>query len=60
MIIAGRRRTLNAVTLYRISKTDQDKEREVDLTDYIKDVFSSHYAAFLMNFGMSGLMEGLG
>ncbi len=45
---------------YRISKTDQDNEHEVDLTDYIKDVFSSHYAAFLMNFGMSGLMEGLG
>lgn len=30
------------------------------LTDYLKDMFSSHYAAFLLNFGMSELLEALG
>ena len=51
---------INKNRQYRISKMEKDSEQEIDLTDYIKDVFSSHYAAFLMNFGVSGLMEGFG
>ncbi|MGB0383776.1 MAG: hypothetical protein ACPGWR_03050 [Ardenticatenaceae bacterium] len=42
---------------YRIYKGDE--EGEVDLADYLKELFASHYAAFLMNFGTSELMEAL-
>ena len=33
---------------------------DVDLTDYLKDVFANHYAEFLLNFESSALLEGLG
>ncbi len=55
--------------LYTISKkrgytiarsTDDGEPTDIDLTDYLKDMFSSHYAAFLLNFGMSELMDALG
>jgi hypothetical protein len=45
---------------YQVVKEDNGTEKEVDIADYLKDIFSSHYAAFLMNFGMGELMEGLG
>jgi len=46
---------------YGISKTGENGDaEEIDLTDYLKDMFSSHYAAFLLNFGMSELLEALG
>ena len=46
---------------YEISRrTDDDEIRDVGLTDYLIDMFSSHYAAFLLNFGMSELVEALG
>ncbi len=32
----------------------------IDLTDYLKDLFQSYYAEFLLNFEISELMEGLG
>jgi hypothetical protein len=46
---------------YHIYKGEgEDNEKPVDLDVYLKDVFASHYAAFLMNFGTSELMDGLG
>lgn len=46
---------------YVISKSGETGDlTEIDLTDYLKDMFSSHDAAFLLNFGMSELLEALG
>ena len=46
---------------YGISKSSEGGDPvEIDLTEYLKDMFSSHYAAFLLNFGMSELLEALG
>jgi len=39
---------------------NEEQERSVDLTEYLQDMFSSHYAAFLMNFGTGELVEALG
>lgn len=35
-------------------------EEHVDLAEYLKDMFQSYYAEFLLNFEISELMEGLG
>lgn len=45
---------------YRIYRDSDENEVSVDLADYLKDIFTSHYAAFLMNFGTGELMEALG
>ena len=46
---------------FAISQMNGDDHYEdVDLTDYLKDVFESHYAEFLLNFETAALMEGLG
>lgn len=46
---------------YAISQTNGDQQAEhIDLTDYLKDVFDSNYAEFLLNFETNALMEGLG
>ena len=45
---------------YEISRLNgSDNYDDVDLTDYLKDVFQSHYAEFLINFDINALMEGL-
>ena len=41
---------------YLIAKDDKD----IELGEYLQDVFSSYYADFLLKFGMKDLMEGLG
>ncbi len=33
--------------------------KDIDLVEYVKDVFESYYAQFLLNFGMSELMQSL-
>ncbi len=43
---------------YKMVHGEDDKG--VDLTEYLTDLFSSYYAAFLMNFGMGELIEGFG
>lgn len=43
--------------IYRVAETEE--ENFVDLGEYLRDVFASHYAAFLLNFGTSELMDGL-
>lgn len=46
---------------YQISKSDQNSNlTDIELTDYLRDLFSSNYAAFLLNFGMSELIDALG
>lgn len=52
---------INRQRQYGISRTRENQEpEEIDLADYLKDLFSSHYAAFLMNFGMGELVDALG
>ena len=46
---------------YQIVKSDKDANpTEVDLTDYLRDLFASNYWAFLLSFGMGDLLEALG
>lgn len=46
---------------YAISKMNGDENYDdVDLTDYLRDLFDNNYADFLLNFDTSALMEGLG
>ncbi len=40
-------------------RTEGELEKDVDLTDYLKDVFESYYSGFLLNFEVSDLMESL-
>jgi len=46
---------------YQIVKSDKDANpTEVDLTDYLRDLFASNYGASLLSFGMGDLLEALG
>jgi hypothetical protein len=49
--------------LYTISKKKnysfKEADHEVDLGEYLKDVFASYYSEFLLNFGMEQLMATL-
>ena len=40
---------------FQIRRDDKD----VDIGDYLKEVFSSHYSEFLLNFGLDQLMASL-
>ena len=44
---------------YKVMKESEngDSSDDVDLNDYIKDLFESHYAEFILNFGSDGLMQ---
>jgi len=52
--------TLFLFTIAKQKKYDviQD-EKEIELTDFLKDIFSSHYTEFLLNFGTDELMSAL-
>lgn len=46
---------------YQIGKNAENSNgTDIELTDYLKDLFSSNYAAFLLNFGTSELVDALG
>ena len=46
---------------YQVQRQESEGEpMNVELEDYLKDVFQSHYADFLMRFNMSSLVEALG
>lgn len=45
---------------YQIAKGATNQEQNVELAEYLRDLFSSNYAAFLLRFGMEGLVEALG
>jgi hypothetical protein len=51
----------HAIFLFSITKNKKyelkQDEKEVDLQDYLKDVFSSYYSEFLLNFGMEDLIN---
>lgn len=49
---------LFSITKNRKYELKQD-DRPVDLGDYLKDVFSSYYGEFLLNFGSEQLMASL-
>lgn len=51
--------SINKNRKYEIKRLEDDEEKDVDLTDYLKDVFESYYSAFLLNFEISDLMESL-
>jgi hypothetical protein len=36
-----------------------EEEKEKDLVEYIKDLFESYYAQFLLNFGIEQLVQSL-
>ncbi len=41
---------------YKLSLNNENKEEDVTIDDYIRDVFDSYYSDFLLNFGMEQLM----
>lgn len=52
--------TLFLFTIAKQKKYDvKQEEKEIELTDFLKDVFSSHYTEFLLNFGTEELMSAL-
>lgn len=52
---------INRKRNFNISRiTGDEPSKPVDLTDYLIDIFNSHYAEFLLNFGTSKLMDTLG
>jgi hypothetical protein len=44
---------------YKLALLKDDKEDEITIDDYIRDVFDSYYSDFLLNFGMEQLMGAL-
>lgn len=44
---------------YKLSLFTDNKEEDITIDDYIRDVFDSYYSDFLMNFGMEQLMGSL-
>jgi len=51
--------TISKNKKYSMKQIVNEKEEERDLVDYVKDVFESYYAQFLLNFGMSELVQSL-
>ncbi len=52
---------INRKRNYRIwQEKDDGEENDVALGDYLKEVFDSYYADFLLNFGTNELMDALG
>ena len=49
--------------LFVIAKNQQYKllrnEKDADLSEFLRDIFNSHYAEFLLNFGTDSLMESM-
>jgi hypothetical protein len=46
---------------FKISvEQENETEEEVNLEDYLKDIFSNYYSSFILNFNSEVLMEGLG
>ena len=52
---------INKGRKYQFQKIDEfNSGQEVDLGEYLKDIFDSNYADFLLKFGIGNLMDGLG
>ena len=53
--------TLFLYTITRQRKYQvRQEEKDIDIGDYLKDLFSSHYSEFLLNFGLDQLMASMG
>ena len=44
---------------YEFTRIENGESRPSDLTEYLKDIFESHYSSFLLNFGMSEIMQNI-
>ena len=44
---------------YKLATMKDDKEEDVTIDEYIRDVFDSYYSDFLLNFGMEQLINSL-
>ena len=42
---------------YKFIQEEDNKNVDVELNEYLKDLFESYYAAFLLNFGAGGIMQ---
>jgi hypothetical protein len=51
--------TISKNKKYSMKQIVGDEEKDRDLVEYVKDVFESYYAQFLLNFGMSELLQSL-
>ncbi|WP_447952387.1 hypothetical protein [Sphingopyxis chilensis] len=45
---------------YELARIEGEQREEVDLADYVSDLFKSSYAQFLLNFDTADLLEALG
>lgn len=45
---------------YTISREDENQAKEVDLESYLRDLFSSYYSEFILNFGTNDLLQLMG
>jgi hypothetical protein len=51
--------TITQKRKYKISRMENEEEKEMDIPEYLKDLFKSYYSEFLLNFGIEELMNSL-
>jgi hypothetical protein len=51
--------TITQKRKYKISRFENEEEKEMDIPEYLKDLFKSYYSEFLLNFGIEELMNSL-
>ena len=51
--------TISKNKKYSMRQGEGEETKDIDLIEYVKDVFESYYAQFLLNFGMSELVQSL-
>ena len=51
--------TISKNKKYSMRQTIGEEEQDRDLVEYVKDVFESYYAQFLLNFGIEQLVDSL-
>ena len=45
------------INKYEIVQEKDDKDADIELGTYLKDLFSSYYAEFILNFGTDEIMQ---
>lgn len=45
---------------YSIARQGENMEEPVEIEQYLQDLFSSYYSAFILNFGTNDLLQGIG
>lgn len=51
---------INRKRKFNILRSEGELDEQIDLSEYLTDIFNSHYAEFLLNFGTNELMDTLG